>query len=365
MQFITDIFVAILMSYLAFTNAIADRILTFFPEEDEVTEVTEIEAPVNQLQAGVSQFKSEISFVPDILRKSIAYQRATALTALEQSTYTDNPIEAIVNIFCQSTTARTIRTTTGTGFFIHDKGIILTNAHVAQYLLLQYTDAFGDTNCTIRTGNPAAPRYTAQLLYLPPSWLVAHAGNIVAEAPTGTGERDYALLYVTKSVDGSPLPRSFPALELNTSLLTHGAKGQAVIASGYPAEQMLRSGNNDNLTPRSARTTISELYTFGSQKADVFSIRGTNVGEQGSSGGPITSTEAEVLGMISTRGDDTIDGIGSLRAITTAHIDSTMLEETGFSLIRNMSGDVSNRANIFTTTVAPLLTELLVLQSSQ
>lgn len=361
MQFITDIFVAVLMGYLSFTNGLADRILALFPGEDEVEEIMLDEETIEN--DDVTVFSSEISFIPDILRRSRSYQQATALTALEQSTYTDNPIDSIVNIFCQSTTRRTIRTTTGTGFFIHDKGIILTNAHVAQYLLLQYTDVFGDTNCTIRTGNPAAPRYTAQLLYLPPSWIVAHAASIIAEAPTGTGERDYALLYITESVDGSPLPETFPALQLSTSLLPRNTKGQTIVATGYPAETMLRSGESDNLVPRSARTTINELYTFGSQTADVFSIGGTVVGEQGSSGGPVTTPEARVIGMISTRGDDAIDGRGSLRAITASHIDSTMLEETGFSLARNISGDVAGRAEIFSATVVPLLTELLVLQN--
>jgi len=364
MQFITDIFLAIILSYLSFTNNLADRILSFFPESEERTIAEEL-TQADITEDTVPVVAGEISFIPDILKRSSAYQQATALTTLEQSTYTDNPIEAIVNIFCQSTTRRTIRTTTGTGFFIHNKGIILTNAHVAQYLLLQYTDAFGETNCTIRTGNPAAPRYVAQLLYLPPSWIIAHARSIVDEAPTGTGERDYALLYVTKSVDDSPLPDTFPALRLNTNLLTNAARNQRVIASGYPAEAMLRSGNNDNLIPRSAESSISELYTFGSQKADVFSIKGTLVGEQGSSGGPITNTAARVIGMISTRGDDQRDGPGSLRAITASHIDSTMLEETGFSLARNISGDVANRADIFTTTLVPLLTELLVLQNTQ
>jgi len=362
MQFITDILLAVVLTYLSFTNALAERIILFLPVTEETAEIMEAD-PVPEAAEEVVNFTPEISFIPDILRQSVAYQQATALTALEQSTFTTNPVDALVNIFCQSVTNRTIRTTTGTGFFIHDKGIILTNAHVAQYLLLQYTDAFGETNCTIRTGNPAAPRYSAQLLYLPPSWIVAHAANIVAEAPTGTGERDYALLYITDSLDGSPLPATFPALQLNTSLLTRGATGQTVIATGYPAENMLRSGTSDNLVSRTARTTISELFTFGSQRADVFSIRGTTVGEQGSSGGPISTEDGRVIGMISTRGDDQIDGPGSLRAITTAHIDNTMLEETGFSLARNMSGDVAARAEIFTTTVAPLLTDMLVLQN--
>lgn len=369
MQIFTDIIVAILMGYLAFTNNLADGINNILGTNEEVEETAEEETETEEDTAvesddvgGLISERSYISYIPDVLKTSSAYQKATALTSLQTSSYTENPVEALVNIFCTSATDRSVRTTTGTGFFIHDKGVILTNAHVAQYLLLQNTDIFGETVCTIRTGNPASPRYIAELLYLPPSWIMAHATNIIEEAPTGTGERDYALLYVTKSLDESPLPAKFPALAHNSSLLPQGAKGLSVMATGYPAEDVLRNRDFDNLIPRSATTTISELYTFKDNTADVFSMRGTPVGQQGSSGGPITSTKAEVIGLIATRGDDNVDGVGSLRAITTSHIDGTMIEETGFSLARNISGDIENRAQIFNDTITPLLTKLLTLE---
>ena len=58
-------------------------------------------------------------------------------------------------------------------------------------------------------------------------------------------------------------------------------------------------------------------------------------------------------------GDDTVDGEGSLRAITMSHIHRTILEETGFSLERNLSGDIALRSEVFTDTLAPFLTNLL------
>jgi hypothetical protein len=359
MQLVTSFFISVVIGYLSITNSFADRLLSLF----NISETENINNEFENTMIG-SKIEREISFIPDALLRNKEFQRATALTSIETSTYTSNATEALVNIYCQSTTNRSIRTTTGTGFFIHDKGIILTNAHVAQYLLLQNTEFFGKTTCSIRTGSPATLSYEAELLYIPPSWIFAHATNLIQESPTGTGERDYALLYITKSLTGNPLPSTFPALQLSSIALLPEAKNQRVQVSGYPAESMLSSRNLDNITPQTAWSSISEIYTFGTRQADVIGVRGTFIGEQGSSGGPVLNTQNSVIGVISTRGDDTIDGKGSLRAITTAHIDTTILEESGFSLARMVSGDVANRARIFSTTIAPLLTQILVLQSS-
>ena len=358
MQFIIDIAGVILTAYLAFTNNLADKILTYFPvEEEEVMEESE-DVTETSLRSLPSLFGSQ--GLPDVLLRSVEYQRASAVTAVTENERTvTNPDEALVNIFCTFTSPTTIRTTTGTGFFVHSEGVILTNAHVAQYLLLGATDTLGEAECIVRQGTPAEPRYRADLLYIPPTWVQENASLITAAVPTGTGERDYALLYVTETVSGDPLPESFAALDVNTELLPRTIKGESVVAAGYPATDLLRNGASSPLYSVVADTSISELYTFGSNYADVFSIRGSDVGAEGSSGGPVVDATGQVIGMIVTRGDDTTDGPGSLRAITLSHIHRTILEETGFSLQRNLSGDVAYRSEIFTNTLAPFLTSLL------
>ena len=65
--------------------------------------------------------------------------------------------------------------------------------------------------------------------------------------------------------------------------------------------------------------------------------------------------------MIVTRGNDSIDGSGSLRAITLSHIERTMEEETGFDFKENLSGNLPYRAEVFANTMSPFLLTLLQL----
>jgi hypothetical protein len=356
MHFLTDITVAALSAYLAFTGLLADQISSLFTLDDST-------APTEEVEEGgeLASLPSRISgAIPDILLRSAEYQQAALVGATGLSGGTTNdPINALVNIFCTFTTSEYIRTTTGTGFFIDPDGVIITNAHVAQFLLLEETNELGDATCTVRAGDPATPKYQAELLYLPPAWVQDNANVMHEDKPLGTGERDYALLYISESVDNSPLPALFPALSFNSDLLPVSIKNKAVLAAGYPAGSLYTDGPSAELTPLKASSSISELYTFGSNYADVFSIRGSVVGAEGASGGPVLNDNNEVIGVIVTRGDDTIDGEGSLRAITLSHIDRTIQEETGFSLEQNLGGNLPYRSQVFSDTLLPFLLAIL------
>ena len=356
MNIFVEVIVSVLTAYLAFTNTLAEYVSTFSdrfvtaPEESkEIEESAMVRLPSI---LGTS--------IPDILLRSSEYQAAALGSAanIQEPTVSD-PLSALVNIFCTFETSEYIRTTTGTGFFIDPDGIIMTNAHIAQFLLLEKTDSFGDANCIVRVGSPATARYTADLLYIPPTWIQENASLIDDAAPMGTGERDYALLYVSGDVEEWPLPARFPALSFDDDLLPTSVKDTTVTAAGYPATNLLSNGPKTDLVAKLAPTSISELYTFGSNYADVFSVKGSDVGAQGSSGGPIVNDKGEVIGMIATRGDDEVDGTGSLRAITLSHVNRTIEEETGFTLSQNLSGDLPYRAQVFANTMTPFLVSIL------
>ena len=354
MNFLTDIAIAILTTYLSFTNSLADQIASFLPPEEEREEVTQTD---DRAPRGLSKLTSVYQAIPQILIDNTAYQNASVIDANGQAT-DSSAVEALVNIFCNYTTEEYIRSTTGTGYFIDSDGIILTNAHVAQFLLLE--DIEGSTECIIRTGNPAEPTYEADLLYISPAWVQKHAELITQDRPQGTGERDYALLYVTSGLDDKPMPRHFPALSFDTELMRINTVNDTVFASGYPAETLFAAGSaSAKLVPKQATTSIAELMTFGSNYADIFTIAGSDIGEQGSSGGPVVNEAGDAIGLISTRGDDTAFGEGSLRALTISYIDRTITQETGFTLQDNLGGNLPYRAQLFKDTLVPFLRDRL------
>ncbi len=350
MHIVTEFITSILSVYLIFSNGLSDTLLHFFAEPA---------SPPIPPPATLTPLPSHHRIIPDILRTSSQYQQAVTIGAATKVGTSTDPKEALVNVFCTYTTDDYIRTTTGSGFFIDPHGVILTNAHVAQFLLFEQTDTQAITDCTIRTGNPAAATYHAKLLYISPTWIQTNAKLIQANAPTGTGERDYALLYVTDHIGDEPLPDTFPALPLHVQDLSIDTKNGLVLAAGYPALHLLEDNAFAFLTPQTATTSVSELYTFGSNRADVFSLRGSTVGVEGVSGGPVIDTNGMVIGMITTRGDDVTDGSGSLRAITIPYINRTILEETNFNLFQTSQGDLPHRATIFAETLSPFLLTLL------
>ncbi len=373
-EFLGNILTSVLIGYLAFTNSLAERIESFLPEtrtEEVAPDTIADETPEEEAPETLSAVRTPSrGVIPKILLEHAGFQRAAVIASEREEEFTGEPSgatpeetieKALVNIYCQYKTDKYIRTTTGTGFFINQKGVIITNAHVAQFLLLEDSeDVIHDVDCVIRTGNPAVAQYEAELLYISPTWIFENANLITEETPIGTGERDYALLYISKSLDNTPLPTRFPVIPIDTALLSRSMEQSSVFTAGYPAEALLRNGADAELAPVVAETTIGSLYTFGSNYADLFSISDSPVGEQGASGGPIvTPDDTDVIGLIVTKGDAVTEGEHSLRAITLSYVDRTIIEETGFSLAQNMQGDVAYRGNIFKMAMTPFLAGIL------
>ncbi len=351
MAFLTNLLVFVLEAYLALTSSLADAVTSIVPATFETPAPTVVTLPLTEVP-------SSYETIPTILLDRASDQGASAISAADTNRYAENPLEAVVNIFCTYERDGQERATTGSGFMIDSDGIVLTNAHVAQFLLLE--GLLGESNCVVRTGSPATAAYEAELLYISPAWILENAKSFMTAVPRGTGERDYALLYLTESIDDQPLPRQFPALRIDTSELPLSSRGVAVSAAGYPAEKAFaESGADSDLSAATATTTIAELATFGSNLPDLFSVRGTPIGEQGVSGGPILNAEGTAIGLISTRGDDIRFGQGSLRALTLPYIARTYTEETTLTFTQGLGGNLPYRAKLFQDTMTPILRLIL------
>lgn len=232
---------------------------------------------------------------------------------------------ALVNIICYVPEGTRLHSISGSGVFIDSKGIILTNAHIAQYFLL----ANRDISCVIRSGSPATKSYSAALIYIPHAWLQANASVLTQTAPSGTGEYDFALLAVTKSATVASLPTQFPSLSLAQ---TPPQKDAPVIIASYGAQFLSSSQIQSSLFPIIVFGAVKDVFTFAKNTIDVVALGGSVAAQEGSSGGGVANAFGELAGTITT---STIEGdtsTRSLSAITASYIRAAYASETGNAL---------------------------------
>lgn len=263
---------------------------------------------------------------------------------------------ALVNIYCTSKSS--FGAISGSGVVIDPKGVILTNAHVAQYMLL-VPSTETKTQCFIRTGSPSQNKYTAELLFLPTPWIAEHAADIAAKRPIGTGEHDYALLRITGTIDGTTLPASFSYIPIDTREAI-AFSGDRLLLAAYPAEFAIQGSRGTTLYPTSVFTRVGELMTFGERSVDLISLGGAVLAQSGSSGGAAVNLWGQLVGIISTTsaGDTTAER--ELRAITLFYVNRDLEAQTGLTLMRFLESDLAAQSSLFMKTEAPALTSKLL-----
>ncbi len=270
---------------------------------------------------------------------------------------------ALVNIYCASPSSGTLKPITGSGAIIDPRGIILTNAHVAQYVLIAQSGKT-DLYCHIRTGAPAKSTWTPVVLYLPPVWIEQHAADITKSNALGTGEHDFALLTIASGINGAPLPESFPALAVD-SREAIGFVDDSVLTASYPVEFVGGGVIQSNLYPVTSLSTIQKLLTFGGGMADAFSLGGIIQAQKGASGGVVVNQWNRAIGLVTTTSDGATTGERDLHAITVAYINRDILALTGKSLGEILAPSPIESARVFENTEAARLTQLLIDQIAQ
>src|SRR3990167_2595200 len=276
------------------------------------------------------------------------------------STINQNTREALVNIFCVTKSGGIFKPASGSGIIIDKRGIILTNAHVAQYFLLKDYLEQNFIECIVRVGSPARALYKVEPIFISPSWIQNNADNITQQSPTGTGEDDYALLLITEYTDkNKTLPKIFPFI---SPLYNSGdiSIGEDVLLAAYPAGFLSGISIAKDLYISSAITKIIGVFTFKEGALDLFSIGGSIVAQQGSSGGAVVNRKNELLGIIVTSSEAENTQDRDLRAITIAHINRSFMKDTGFDLQTLFSGNIKAEVAAFNKNIATELTRLLV-----
>lgn len=256
--------------------------------------------------------------------------------------------DATVNLYCRIKIGGSTLSTTGSGVIINDRGVILTNAHVGQFFLLAGKNEKSKGNCYVRAGSPAVAMYEASLLYLSPAWITAYTSSVNNKTEkVGTGERDFALLYITGAKNKS-VPLAFRSLPLASLSGIQGLlEGAPVTIAGYPAENLNFDKVKSKLTLAHASSTITSIRSFIKPQADLLVLAPSSAARSGVSGGPILNSQNEVVALATAlENNEKNKKTRSLRAITLVHVDRVIRAETGLTLNTLITGDLAARATL-------------------
>ena len=249
---------------------------------------------------------------------------------------------SVVNILCAGTT---LRGASGSGIMIDPRGVILTNAHMAQFFLLKDYPRADATKCVVRTGSPAEYTYYASLLYLPEVWIDANAEQITSKTAMGTGEHDYAFLLIDKAYGGKDLPPTYPSISYT---IEEPHAGDPMLLAAYPSQDLSNKTIVNNLLVSSTFTIVKKIYTFHERTVDLFSIGSTTISQGGASGGAaVRASDGKVMGIITiaTQAKDVLDR--DLRAISLAHVNRSLAAEGKAGISALLSGNLSDKVTEF------------------
>lgn len=232
---------------------------------------------------------------------------------LSDQEFYDRNHDAVVQVFC----ATPGEYLSASGVIINERGLVLTNAHVAAIV-----EKVGRGNCHARHGNPAEAFADLEMIFSPDT----QAKISGTEVP----QHDFAFLRIVKWRE--------PFRVANLSL-QQASSGATLLTLGYPSEFLegTTASNNANLV--FSLLSVAGLADFDDdpRTADGYLFHGGIVLQQGSSGTPIFDRSGDVLGVIfaTTKASTTAEREGV--ALMTASIDRELKKEIGVGLLEFVS----------------------------
>jgi hypothetical protein len=240
--------------------------------------------------------------------------------------------DVVVNIYCTFRRGNKTQTVSGSAVRL-EKDIYLTNAHVAEYIMLEnyFTEKELSSNtlltpsCTLRELSPAQGGASAEIIFLPTSWVHKNITNLKQINPTGTGEHDYALVREVKNTVNK--------LKTNVSLplaKKEIKKEEEVFLIGYPIFD--QGSIKNNLRKVSEKVGIEKIFSFGGKKVDTFNTGNTTLAHLGSSGGAVITLEGELAGIMVATVNKAETNAKEIKAIGINYIERNILKESGKTL---------------------------------
>lgn len=330
---LTELVVAV-ASFLGWN---AEDILKKIPEEQpqrqiveqvSTTEKKEITAPKQSAVQKVittTPLKMEKSEKPPETKITKSPPIKTPVSTPQKLSLVEKARASTVNIYCSWRESFGILRFTGSASVISQSGLALTNAHVAQYLLLQEYLPKGEMDCHIRSGSPARNAFRGHVVYMPLSWAKANKGISKNFSPSGTGENDFAIIELDDPVSNEVLS-SVSWLSISNEKVK---VGDTLRLSGYPAGFSNANLLESALYSLVEKVSVNDVWPLGGASDGAIGTSPTSIAQVGSSGGAAINDKSELAGLMVATTLDSKTGKKNMRVISISHIKSVLKKETG------------------------------------